>query len=81
MLSLSFLLISSSDRSTFIDRDVNESANDRNDRAIRVATQWYVSHFKAQGKDEDCHVVLLTNDADNLSKAEQMGIQAYTGVS
>ena len=32
-------------KGTYIDRLPGESPNDRNDRAIRVAAKWYVSHF------------------------------------
>ena len=60
-------------RSTYIDREPNESSNDRNDRAIRVATAWYEGHLKNLGVG----VVLLTNDRDNRDKAIKAGLKAY----
>ena len=42
---------------THVHRKVEESANDRNDRAIRVATQWFVKKFGHQAD-----FILITND-------------------
>lgn len=53
-------------------QDKGESGNDRNDRAIRVAAQWYMQ--TVPGKE----IVLLTADADNRSKAAAMGIKALS---
>ena len=53
-------------------QDKGETANDRNDRAIRVAAQWYMQ--QVPGKE----IVLLTADADNLAKAAAMGIKALS---
>uniref|UniRef100_A0A8C7ZLU8 Exosome complex exonuclease RRP44 n=1 Tax=Oryzias sinensis TaxID=183150 RepID=A0A8C7ZLU8_9TELE len=52
---------------TYIEREQGESANDRNDRAIRVAVKWYSQHLKADG----LKVVLLTDDQGNKEKAEE----------
>lgn len=46
---------------TFIDRLPEESINDRNDRAIRKACQWYGEHLKPY----EIQVVLVTNDRLN----------------
>lgn len=46
--------------------------NDRNDRAIRVATQWFNTHFKTQ--DVEIKVVLLTDDVQNREKARSDSI-------
>ncbi|KAL2087626.1 hypothetical protein ACEWY4_016454 [Coilia grayii] len=61
-------------RETFIEREPGESANDRNDRAIRVAVQWYSKHIPDSA---NIKVVLLTNDRLNKEKAEQAGLIAY----
>uniref|UniRef100_A0A3Q1B7D0 Protein DIS3 homolog n=1 Tax=Amphiprion ocellaris TaxID=80972 RepID=A0A3Q1B7D0_AMPOC len=62
-------------RETFIEREPGESANDRNDRAIRVAAKWYSQHLKTSESDTDgLKVVLLTNDQGNKQKAEESGL-------
>ncbi|KAM9847835.1 exosome complex exonuclease RRP44 [Aulostomus maculatus] len=63
-------------RETFIEREPGESANDRNDRAIRVAVQWYTKHLRTSDND-DLKVVLLTNDQGNKQKAEESGLLVY----
>nr|XP_043901873.1 exosome complex exonuclease RRP44 [Solea senegalensis] len=65
-------------RDTFIEREPGETANDRNDRAIRVAAKWYSQHLKKFEADTDglC-VVLLTNDQGNKQKAEESGLLVY----
>lgn len=65
-------------RETFIEREPGESANDRNDRAIRVAAKWYSEHFKGcQSDGEELRVVLLTNDLGNKQKAEENNLLVY----
>ncbi|XP_061082599.1 exosome complex exonuclease RRP44 [Conger conger] len=64
-------------RETFIERLQAESANDRNDRAIRVAAKWYSEHLKNAPAAEELRIVLLTNDRGNKEKAEESGILAY----
>ena len=44
-------------RETYVTDRKDESPNDRNDRAIRVATQWFIKHH---GHESD--IVLITND-------------------
>ena len=58
----------------YIEREEKESANDRNDRAIRIATWWYNQHFRSG----DQGIVLITNDRMNKEKATDMDLQAYT---
>lgn len=48
---------------TYVEQEPRESANDRNDRAIRVATQWYA------GRVTSIPTILVTDDADNRRKA------------
>uniref|UniRef100_A0A4W6DQ62 Protein DIS3 homolog n=1 Tax=Lates calcarifer TaxID=8187 RepID=A0A4W6DQ62_LATCA len=65
-------------RETFIEREPGESANDRNDRAIRVAAKWYSQHLKMFESDTDgLKVVLLTNDQGNKQKAEESDLLVY----
>ncbi|XP_041803494.1 exosome complex exonuclease RRP44 [Chelmon rostratus] len=65
-------------KETFIEREQGESANDRNDRAIRVAAKWYSQHLKTSESDADgLKVVLLTNDQGNKQKAEESGLLVY----
>ncbi|XP_007545456.1 exosome complex exonuclease RRP44 [Poecilia formosa] len=65
-------------RETFIEREPGESANDQNDRAIRVAVKWYSQHLKTPESGPDgLKVVLLTNDQGNKLKAEETGVVVY----
>ncbi|KAJ2556022.1 exosome catalytic subunit dis3 [Coemansia sp. RSA 1933] len=57
-------------RETFVDRQSNESPNDRNDRAIRTAIEWLTKHLDSAS----IAPVLVTNDEDNLRKARENGI-------
>ena len=59
-------------RDTYIRTDVNESPNDRNDRAIRVAAVWYMKRVPGMP------IIMLTNDAENRRKALDMGIKAMS---
>ncbi|KAF7340136.1 Exosome complex exonuclease dis3 [Mycena venus] len=68
---------------TAIIREDNESPNDRNDRGIRKATEWYNTHIglsrpviRGQPKPKIPTVVLMTEDAANRKKAEESGIAA-----
>ncbi|KAK7024218.1 exosome catalytic subunit dis3 [Halocaridina rubra] len=58
----------------FVEREEKESANDRNDRAIRLASWWYKQHFRLSNQN----VVLLTNDITNRDKARELEVEAYT---
>jgi exosome complex exonuclease DIS3/RRP44 len=57
-----------------VERRTGESANDRNDRAIRVAASWYMRKLS-----ESKPVILLTNDRANLEKARNEELNAKTG--
>ncbi|XP_005105731.1 exosome complex exonuclease RRP44 [Aplysia californica] len=59
---------------TYVERKPKESANDRNDRAIRKAVGWYADHLIKAGIE----VVLLTNDADNRKQAVAEDLMAFT---
>lgn len=60
-------------KDTHVDKMDKESPNDLNDRAIRVATQWYQKHLGDATK-----VLLVTNDRENKRKATEEGIVAET---
>uniref|UniRef100_A0A5B7BSS8 Putative exosome complex exonuclease RRP44 n=1 Tax=Davidia involucrata TaxID=16924 RepID=A0A5B7BSS8_DAVIN len=60
-------------KDTYVKAMVGESPNDRNDRAIRVATQWYQNHLGGARQ-----VLLITNDRENKRKATEEGISAET---
>lgn len=59
-------------RETYIKADVSESPNDRNDRAIRVATTWYMRRAPSMP------ILMLSNDVDNRQKATRDGIKALS---
>uniref|UniRef100_A0A8C0J9T6 Protein DIS3 homolog n=1 Tax=Chelonoidis abingdonii TaxID=106734 RepID=A0A8C0J9T6_CHEAB len=65
-------------RETYIEQEQGETSNDRNDKAIRVATKWYDEHLKKINNEEAIQVILLTNDRNNKEKAVQEGLVAYT---
>ncbi|KAL8694348.1 MAG: hypothetical protein Q9218_000985 [Villophora microphyllina] len=66
---------------TYTVREKGESINDRNDRAVRTAVQWYSSHLqtasKHSGRAKACPaVVMLSDDKDNLRKAAKTNLSA-----
>ncbi|CAI4216258.1 unnamed protein product [Parascedosporium putredinis] len=56
----------------------NETINDRNDRAIRRAVQWYAEHLAKTKAPKIPAVVMLTDDRNNIKKAKDAGIPAQT---
>lgn len=60
-------------RDTYVKEMSGETKNDRNDRAIRVASQWYQKHL-----GDAIKVLLVTNDKENKRKASEEGICAET---
>ncbi|XP_054715986.1 exosome complex exonuclease RRP44-like [Uloborus diversus] len=73
-----YAFINEHHRDTFTKRQPGETPNDRNDRAIRNATKWYQKHLKLSAAAKHIEVLLLTNDRENLRKAEEEGISAFT---
>lgn len=71
-----YVFVNEHHKDTYIERNAGESANDRNDRAIRVATKWYNQHLN-EG-DSSVKTVLLTDDAKNRELAETEGILAMS---
>ncbi|KAF9529933.1 hypothetical protein CPB83DRAFT_925381 [Crepidotus variabilis] len=69
---------------TAIVREEDETPNDRNDRGIRKATQWYAQHValrssSIRGQDQNSPtILLLTEDAANRFKAEKLGLSALS---
>ena len=61
-------------RYTYVERKPKETANDRNDRAIRRATAFYKEKLERTGLE----VVLLTNDHENRKLAEAEKLNVYT---
>lgn len=62
---------------TNVTREQGETINDRNDRAIRRAAQWYTHHLQGAIKNVPS-IVIITNDAENRRKAKAEGIEAYS---
>ncbi|KAF2575535.1 hypothetical protein F2Q70_00000958 [Brassica cretica] len=60
-------------KDTYVQAMERETANDHNDRAIRVATLWYQKHL-----GDTSQVLLVTNDRENKRKAIEDGISAET---
>ncbi|XP_064482242.1 exosome complex exonuclease RRP44-like [Ornithodoros turicata] len=60
-------------KDTYVERAKGETANDRNDRAIRQVAAWYSEHLSPT-----VTVVLLTEDEDNRTRALAEGVRAFT---
>lgn len=63
---------------TYVAREAGETVNDRNDRAVRKAVQWYAKHLgqTASKAKSVPAIVMLSNDRENLRKAKEEGIAA-----
>ncbi|KAH6799321.1 ribonuclease II family protein [Perilla frutescens var. frutescens] len=68
-----FVFSNENHKDTYVKAETGESPNDRNDRAIRVAAQWYQNHLGGAVR-----VLLITNDRENKRKAIEGGISAET---
>lgn len=72
---------------TYVPRDAGETINDRNDRAVRKAVEWYNQHLKEAVKAKSKlatripTVVMITDDRENLQKAKSEGVPAMTCTS
>ncbi|XP_076167860.1 exosome complex exonuclease RRP44-like protein Dis3 [Ptiloglossa arizonensis] len=67
-----YVFINEHHKETYIERKPGESINDRNDRAIRVATKWYNMHLNSSG--DNIITVLLTDDVQNRELAIKEGM-------
>ncbi|KAF2804822.1 RNB-domain-containing protein [Mytilinidion resinicola] len=67
---------------TYVGRDRGESINDRNDKAVRRAVQWYGEHLQEAmraRKSVRCPtVVMISDDRENLRKSKAEKIPALT---
>ncbi|XP_011502660.1 PREDICTED: exosome complex exonuclease RRP44 [Ceratosolen solmsi marchali] len=73
-----YIFINEHHKDTYIERKHGEIINDRNDRALRIVTHWYNTHLSKQ--KIDIKVILVTDDHENKSKAEKLGIPVVTMV-
>ncbi|CAD7093571.1 unnamed protein product [Hermetia illucens] len=77
-----YVFVNEHHKDTYVERKPGETANDRNDRAIRTATKWYDEHLQQSQlnipKAKRIRVVLLTNDAKNREIAQNEGILAIS---
>eukprot|EP00127_Corallochytrium_limacisporum_P001283 Clim_evm8s49 gene=Clim_evmTU8s49 len=63
-------------RATYLERQPNESSNDRNDRAIRQVASWYDDHLKEK---TGIGTVLITDDRECRRRAEtENGLYAFS---
>ncbi|XP_046644845.1 exosome complex exonuclease RRP44-like [Daphnia pulicaria] len=76
-----YVFVNEHHKDTYVERKPGESANDRNDRAIRKACSWYQTHLeesqKGTDKKKQIKVVLLTQDFKNREQACNEGIPTY----
>jgi exosome complex exonuclease DIS3/RRP44 len=69
---------------THVARDAGETINDRNDRAVRRAVEWYNRHIaeavaaRSKNQKRVPTVIMITDDRDNLRKADAQGIPAVS---
>ncbi|KHN94465.1 mitotic control protein dis3 [Metarhizium album ARSEF 1941] len=61
---------------TYVKRELNESINDRNDRAVRLAVKWYGEHLSQAKAGRAPAVVMLSDDQESLKKARSEGLNA-----
>ncbi|CDH60378.1 exosome complex exonuclease rrp44 isoform 1 [Lichtheimia corymbifera JMRC:FSU:9682] len=69
-----YLFANEHHRDTFLEKLKDETPNDRNDRAIRVGTQWYANHLKESG----ILTIMLSDDRANREKAASMGVKSQS---
>ncbi|KAK6199694.1 hypothetical protein LQW54_009948 [Pestalotiopsis sp. IQ-011] len=63
---------------TYVAREQDESVNDRNDRAVRKAVEWYNAHLAQNKSKRVPTVVMLTDDRGNIEKAKKENVPATT---
>lgn len=62
-------------KETYVTSMQNETPNDRNDRAIRVAAEWYSRQIPR------IKIILLSDDRENRMKAKEMGIHVMSSMA
>ena len=60
---------------TFVEREKDESAQERVDRAVRKAAKWYTEHLQ----ESNLSAVLLTEDGQHLEAAQEAGCTVSSG--
>ena len=72
-----FVFVNEHRKETYIERKAGETANDRNDRAIRVSCAWYEKHLKESEPTSKISMVMLTDDVANRDIAVKEGLKAF----
>jgi exosome complex exonuclease DIS3/RRP44 len=72
-----YVFVNEHRRETYIERRAGESANDRNDRAIRVASLWYQRHLQEAGLPGR-QIVILSDDKMNRQLAADEDLESYS---
>ena len=65
-------------KETYVERKAGESANDRNDRAIRVSCSWYDEVLKSSPPTSKISMVLVTDDVANREIALKEGLKCFS---
>ncbi|KAJ5297628.1 hypothetical protein PENANT_c005G03038 [Penicillium antarcticum] len=70
-------------RETHVRRGLEESINDRNDRAVRTVASWYGTHLQQSAKKAKKEktmptIVVITDDKENLRKAKEENVTALS---
>jgi len=73
-----YVFVNEHRKETYVEREPGESANDRNDRAIRVACQWYQEHFKDSPDLGKVKAVMLSDDKKNRELGDEMGVASFS---
>ncbi|KAG5988550.1 hypothetical protein E4U43_004715 [Claviceps pusilla] len=63
---------------TYVNREPNETVNDRNDRAVREAVKWYGEHLSRNKAAKVPAIVMLSDDQENLRKAREQNLNALS---
>ncbi|KAF7994097.1 hypothetical protein HCN44_011366 [Aphidius gifuensis] len=71
-----YIFINEHHKDTFVERVSGEKVNDRNDRAIRVSTEWYNKHLLSS--KNNIKTILITDDADNKAIAIKKKLTSFT---
>jgi len=73
-----FVFVNEHRKETYIERLAGESANDRNDRAIRVACKWYKEHLGESAPTKGLGMVMLSDDKKNREFGVEDGVLSYS---
>jgi len=73
-----YVFVNEHRKETYIERKAGETANDRNDRAIRVACKWYKEHLGLSPPTAGLGMVMLSDDRRNRELGEEEGVISYS---